>query len=159
MLIESLAELSAIERLNVLEQLLPPDQLEYAVPLELNAGGMTNFQRLCLGFRARPEENLLRGISCSFDETVLAGLEASAEGSTNPKGEPSIMESAQTGQEPPSTQQEPPAARQNAQLAFNLLFLRTGSYEAAGYLLGADAGACEHAYCSKHDQMSILPLL
>ena len=133
----------AIEHVNNLRQMLPPEGLEYSMPLELYAGGRVNIRRLCMSFRARRGAELPLDMPCLYDDTVLASLEASAEKNGAAAAEDtSLLESAATAQqEVPSRE-----GNHNAELDFLLLSLRGGNQEAAAHLLGNDSGPCKHTY-------------
>ncbi|KAL8429362.1 hypothetical protein Efla_001200 [Eimeria flavescens] len=135
-----MAEINAIERLNAVKDRLPPTQLERAVPLELSAGGVTNLQRLCLGFRAQHQEDMFKSLSCSLGDTLLASLEAKAEGEITRSSESSFVEAA-SAQEGPAAKENEQTASQNAHLTFSLLELRAGNRKAAAKLLNTDAGS------------------
>lgn len=152
-LVKHAAEVSAHEQLNNLKHRLPSEQLQYNVPLELNAGGIANFQRLCYGFRRRREGILLQNLFCSYDDTVLGSIEAEAEGATALSA--SFVESGRAEERQRGTN----VADQNAQLAFSLVALRARDWGAAAYLLGVDAGSCEHTVCFQHGRAGSLAQL
>lgn len=142
------AEVNAIEHINNLQGLLSSEEMEYSVPLELFAGGPTNYRRLCVSFRARKDVESLLDTPCSFEDTVLSSLEARSEGVTPQTAAAAFLESTSTSHdsllEPTTAQQEPvQIASQNAELAFLLLSLRGGNYEAGARLLAADGGPCK----------------
>ncbi|CDJ32979.1 uncharacterized protein EMH_0049690 [Eimeria mitis] len=131
-----LAEMHAIERINSLQQMLPPEELEYSLPLELYAGGRMNFQRLCMGFSSRRGAEVLLDVPCLYEDTVLASIEANAEktGAAAEEGTSLLESTEQEQREAPSR-----AVRKNALLDFLLLQLRGGNYKAAAHLLGNDS--------------------
>ncbi|CDJ64388.1 hypothetical protein, conserved [Eimeria necatrix] len=146
------AEMNAIEHINNLQGLLSSEEMEYSVPLELFAGGPTNYRRLCVSFRTRKDVESLLDTPCSFDDTVLSSLEARSEGVTPQTAAATFLESTSASHdsllEPTTAQQEPAQeesqiASQNAELAFLLLSLRGGNYEAGARLLAADSGPCK----------------
>ncbi|CDJ50105.1 hypothetical protein, conserved [Eimeria brunetti] len=142
-----LAEMYAIERMNNLQQVLPPQGLESSLPLELYAGGRINLQRLCAGFRAPHGGAVLLDTPCSYDDTVLASLQASAEkSSAAATEETSLLESVPIEQE----QRNAPSRRagRNAESDFLLLQLRGGNRQAIAHLLGNDNGPWS-ALCRK----------
>ncbi|KAL8275553.1 hypothetical protein Esti_000504 [Eimeria stiedai] len=154
-----LAEMNVIERLNSAQRLLPPEKLEHALPLELNAGGVTNFQRLCSSFRAQRNANLFENLSCSLEDTLLLNLEAKAEGGTSQATKLSFAETSPAKKESGSKESEE-ISRENAQLSFSLVDLRAGNHRAAGTLLNADAGSCifTHIYPFRQDYTCKTPL-
>lgn len=140
--VEHAAEMNAYGYLNTLKHRLSSEQLQYHVPLELNAGGRSNFQRLCYGFRKRRESTLLQNVFCSYDDTVLGTIEAEAEGVAAPST--SFYAKSDGAEE---RQRGTKVEKEIAQLAFRLVALKAGESTAAAYLLGADAGSCEHTVC------------
>ncbi|CDI87492.1 hypothetical protein, conserved [Eimeria praecox] len=144
-----LAELHAIEHINNLQQMLPPEGMEYSLPLELYGGGRINFQRLCMGFRANHDAEVPLDTPCVYDDTVLASLEASAENrDASATEETSLLESAPAQQEQGDASSK--VSNQNAELDFLLLNLRGGDFKAAAHILGKDSGPCKRsALCRK----------
>ncbi|XP_026193458.1 uncharacterized protein LOC34619752 [Cyclospora cayetanensis] len=128
-----LAEVNAVEYLNELKYMLSSDQLEFAIPLELHAGGASNHKRLCMSFRKSRDSTWTTNISCRFEDTVLANLEERSTGTPEKPVEVSLIESAWATSGSKAVQQLP--AYKNTQLAFKLIALRAGSTEAAASLL------------------------
>ncbi|KAL8455922.1 hypothetical protein Emag_000296 [Eimeria magna] len=141
------AEIYAVEHLNAAQNRLPPEKLKQAIPLELNAGGATNLQRLCSSFSAHGDPILFENLSCSLKDTLLPGLEAEGEGETSQATETSFAETSPAKAEPGSKQSKN-MSRENAQLSFSLMELRAGHRKAAAKLLNVDAGSSFDA-CKK----------